>query len=155
MVYQTAFLEIVNAIQCRIAERKGDSEKYQSFYVGKTPDYAQLWEEHHNENKFEDENLPDARYFNEMYKLAKGTPETINQLEKDVIEYFKTNTKLFNVNEAVEDNPHANVLYVLFHMEFVGVEEIAINSIGNDDCQIAEGFPLNLIDSDVQLKLYD
>lgn len=154
MDYQEVLEAIVDAIQNRIAEREHDSENYKEFYVGKTSDFSRRWDEHHNESKFSDGNLPDARYFNEMYKLAEGEPETINQLEKDVIKYFNGNPKMFNKNEGGGGNPNANVLYVLFHMEFVGDENNAIQSIGNDDSPIAEGFPLNLTESDVQPPIY-
>ena len=155
MTYKQALDSIVAAILYRIAEGNNDSEVYEKFYIGKTAKFSQRWNEHHNDSRFSDESLPDAKYFNEMYKLAEGTPETINQLEIDVIHHFQGEDKMCNEIEGGSGNPEANVLYVLFHMAFVGDDRNAIHSIGNDESPIADGFPLNLTESDVQPKLYE
>lgn len=118
---------IIKAIDERLVQYQA-----KHFYIGKVgndEDYNDRYTNHSNEG------------YTFMWKLAKGTPEQIAQMEDYLIRYYKAHQKdkIDNENEG-SAGPDGEILYVCILEE----KDLIQEELFDDTAEIAIGFPLDL-----------
>lgn len=142
-----ALSKIKDVINLKLTRNLNDVELYKRFYIGKTGNPKQRYEDHLAESPFDESGQHDANYYIEMYELACGKSKVINDLEIQLINYYKKHSAFIaNENQGGGGNPDAICLYVTFEMEFIGDKNNEIYSLENDLTPIADGFPIDVED---------
>ena len=107
----------------------GLDDRLIAFTIGKTENPSERECDYQNEN------------YTHFCEICYGSPEDINQGEKDLIEYFDEHTTLkdkkANERGGGGGNPKANVLYIAIRNKENNIDSI-------DGNILPQGYPINL-----------